>query len=114
MKSVVTPATNFSRQNRTIWLSFLVFLLFFLKSTQSFSQMMPNSFADLADKISPSVVNITTTTVTAGKANQAPRGIVPEGSPFEEFFKEFDDRRRGGNLRPVSYTHLTLPTMRLV
>ena len=100
MKSVVTPATNFSRQNRTIWLSFLVFLLFFLKSTQSFSQMMPNSFADLADKISPSVVNITTTTVTAGKANQAPRGIVPEGSPFEEFFKEFDDRRRGGNLRP--------------
>ena len=38
--------------------------------------------------------------MTAGRASQAPRGIVPEGSPFEEFFKEFDDRRRGGNLRP--------------
>ena len=100
MKSAAIPATNSSYQNRTIWLSFLIFLLFFLQATLSFAQMMPNSFADLAEKISPSVVNITTTTVTAGKANQAPRGLVPEGSPFEEFFKEFDDRRRGGNLRP--------------
>jgi serine protease Do len=24
-----------------------------------------------------------------------PRGIVPKGSPFEEFFREFEDRRRG-------------------
>ena len=100
MKSVVTLAPNTSSHNRNMWISFLVFLLFLLQATQSFAQMMPNSFADLAEKISPSVVNITTTTVTAGKANQAPRGIVPEGSPFEEFFKEFDDRRRGGNLRP--------------
>ena len=100
MKSVVTLAPNTSCQNRNMWISFLVFLLFLLQATHSFAQMMPNSFADLAEKISPSVVNITTTTVTAGKANQAPRGIVPEGSPFEEFFKEFDDRRRGGNLRP--------------
>ena len=100
MKSVVTLAPNTSCQNRNMWISFLVFLLFLLQATHSFAQMMPNSFADLAEKISPSVVNITTTTVTAGRASQAPRGIVPEGSPFEEFFKEFDDRRRGGNLRP--------------
>jgi serine protease Do len=57
--------------------------------------MMPNTFADLAEEISPSVVNITTTTVIAGRANQMPRGIVPKGSPFEEFFREFEDRRRG-------------------
>ena len=25
-----------------------------------------------------------------------PRGIVPEGSPFEDFFREFQDRNRGG------------------
>jgi serine protease Do len=43
------------------------------------------------------VVNITTTTVIAGRADQMPRGIVPKGSPFEEFFREFEDRRRGGN-----------------
>ena len=61
------------------------------------AQMMPNTLADLADESSPSVVNITTTTVIAGRADEMPRGIVPKGSPFEEFFREFEDRRRGGN-----------------
>ncbi|MDT1985427.1 MAG: serine protease, partial [Planktomarina sp.] len=64
----------------------------FVKASHLSAQLMPNSFADLAEKISPSVVNITTSTVVAGRANQIPRGIVPKGSPFEEFFKEFDDR----------------------
>ncbi len=50
----------------------------------------PVTFADLAQQVSPSVVNITTSTVVAG--NTGPRGIVPEGSPFEDFFNEFDDR----------------------
>ena len=100
MKFVVIPAPDMAYKNKTILFFLLGFILIFLHATHSSAQMMPNSFADLAEKISPSVVNITTTTVTAGRASQAPRGIVPEGSPFEEFFKEFDDRRRGGNLRP--------------
>ncbi len=50
----------------------------------------PVTFADLAQQVSPSVVNITTSTVVAG--NTGPQGVVPEGSPFEEFFEEFDDR----------------------
>lgn len=50
----------------------------------------PESFADLAEKISPAVVNITTsTTVTTGAG---PGPIVPEGSPFEDFFRDFMDR----------------------
>ena len=71
-------------------------VLLMLQAIQVSAQMMPNTFADLAEDISPSVVNITTTTVIAGRADQVPRGIVPKGSPFEEFFKEFEDRRRGG------------------
>ena len=47
----------------------------------------PESFAELADKVSPSVVNITTTTVVAGPGGPGP--LVPEGSPFEEFFRDF-------------------------
>ncbi|WP_090269707.1 Do family serine endopeptidase [Thalassovita taeanensis] len=58
----------------------------------------PDSLADLADKISPSVVNITTTTVVAGQAG--PNPIVPEGSPFEDFFREFQDRNNGNGDRP--------------
>ena len=100
MKFVVIPAPDMAYKNKTILFFLLGFTLIFLHATHSSAQMMPNSFADLAEKISPSVVNITTTTVTAGRASQAPRGIVPEGSPFEEFFFFFYDRRRGGYLRP--------------
>jgi serine protease Do len=57
---------------------------------------MPESFADLAAKVSPSVVNITTSTTVAGAANQGPRPVVPEGSPLEDFFKDFMDRRNEG------------------
>merc|ERR1711964_858271 len=54
----------------------------------------PESLAPLAEKISPSVVNITTSTTVEGRTG--PRGIVPEGSPFEDFFKEFRDRNNDG------------------
>ncbi len=50
----------------------------------------PDSFSDLADKVSPSVVNITTSTMVAERSG--PGAIVPEGSPFEEFFRQFQDR----------------------
>ncbi|MHA7873898.1 Do family serine endopeptidase [Roseivivax sp.] len=54
----------------------------------------PRSFADLADRVSPAVVNITTETMVEGRAG--PEGIVPEGSPFEDFFREFQDRNGPG------------------
>ena len=57
---------------------------------------MPESFADLAEMVSPSVVNITTSTTVAGAVNQGPAPIVPEGSPLEDFFKDFMDRRNEG------------------
>ncbi|MGB3314955.1 MAG: trypsin-like peptidase domain-containing protein, partial [Albidovulum sp.] len=47
----------------------------------------PESFADLAEQVSPAVVNITTTTTVAAPTDGGP--IVPEGSPFEDFFREF-------------------------
>jgi serine protease Do len=52
------------------------------------AQTRPASFADLAEQISPSVVNITTSTVIAGRTG--PQGIVPEGSPFEDFFNDLN------------------------
>ena len=53
------------------------------------AQNRPGSFADLAEVISPAVVNITTSTMIAGRTG--PQGIVPEGSPFEDFFEEFGE-----------------------
>ncbi len=57
----------------------------------------PDSFADLAEKLLPAVVNISTTQVVKrdeknGSGPQVPR--FPPGSPFEEFFKEFFDRQQ--------------------
>ncbi|MFU8778557.1 MAG: Do family serine endopeptidase [Roseovarius sp.] len=55
----------------------------------------PDSFADLADKISPAVVNITTSTVV--ERGTGPGPIVPEGSPFEDFFEQFRNRLGEGD-----------------
>ncbi len=54
---------------------------------EAFARGAPESFADLAADVSPSVVNITTSAVVAAPTGGAP--IVPEGSPFEDFFRDF-------------------------
>jgi len=53
----------------------------------------PESFADLAEQISPSVVNITTSAMVAAPTDGGP--MVPEGSPFEDFFRDFMDPEGG-------------------
>ncbi len=58
----------------------------------------PDSFADLAQQISPSVVNITTSSVVAQATDGGP--MVPPGSPFEDFFKDFMDQNGQGNNEP--------------
>ncbi|PWK60714.1 serine protease Do [Roseicyclus mahoneyensis] len=51
----------------------------------------PATFADLVDQVGDAVVNITTSAVVAGR--QGPGPMVPEGSPLEDFFNDFLDRR---------------------
>ena len=47
-----------------------------------------SSFADLAENLMPSVVNISTTQTVRTTSNQFPFQFPP-GSPFEEMFKDF-------------------------
>ncbi|MDA7573346.1 Do family serine endopeptidase [Candidatus Pelagibacter sp.] len=49
----------------------------------------PVSFADLAERLMPSVVNISTTTTVITNTNPFPGFEFPPGSPFEDMFKEF-------------------------
>ena len=56
------------------------------------------SFADLAEQVSPSVVNITTSALVAAPVQGMP--MVPEGSPFEDFFRDFQDRNGPGSRGP--------------
>ncbi len=60
----------------------------------------PENFADLAERLLPSVVNISTVqAVSEDEKRQVPN--LPPGSPFQEFFDEFFDNQKRRNDRPV-------------
>ena len=74
------------RQIKIIFFT-LIFSLSF--STILNSKTIPSSFADLAEKLMPSVVNISTTQTVVTRSNPFPNFQFPPGSPFEDMFKEF-------------------------
>ena len=66
-------------------------------STPAAARTAPESFADLAAKLQPSVVNISSSTTiqSRGGDRQGPEvPMFPPGSPFEQFFKDFLERNR--------------------
>ena len=71
---------------KTFFLSLLFIFGFNLNSN---SQSIPGSFADLAERLMPSVVNISTTQTVVTRSNPFPGFEFPPGSPFEDMFKEF-------------------------
>ncbi len=78
---------------RLVWLGLLAMMLVLAQTVMVRAHQ--ESLAELADEISPAVVNITTSTMVEGRSG--PQVIVPEGSPFEDFFREFQDRDRDGD-----------------
>ena len=54
---------------------------------------VPDTFADLAELLLPSVVNISTTQVVE-QSRRTPVPQAPPGSPFEDFFRDFFDRNQ--------------------
>ncbi|MBO6488931.1 MAG: trypsin-like peptidase domain-containing protein, partial [Pelagibacteraceae bacterium] len=66
-----------------------LFVLLILFNGNLYAKQIPNSFADLAEKLMPSVVNISTTQTIKTQANPFPFQFPP-GSPFEDMFKEFE------------------------
>nr|WP_255356647.1 DegQ family serine endoprotease [Thioclava sp. SK-1] len=57
-----------------------------MPATQAYAAA-PESFADLAEQVSPSVVMITTSTMVAAPTTRGPS--FPEGSPFGDLFRDF-------------------------
>ena len=74
---------------------FLIILIsvFFISPTSIFAKTVPASFADLAEKLMPSVVNISATRVVETRPQSQFPFQFPPGSPFEEFFKEFNQQQ---------------------
>ncbi|WP_075533788.1 Do family serine endopeptidase [Candidatus Pelagibacter communis] len=67
----------------------ILFFLIIINFSFAHSKPVPDSFADLADKLMPSVVNISTTQTVRTTTNQFPFQFPP-GSPFGEMFKDFE------------------------
>ena len=67
---------------------FLTTIIFSFFINAAYSQNTPSSFADLAEKLMPSVVNISTKQTVVTNTNPFPFQFPP-GSPFEDMFKEF-------------------------
>tara|TARA_B100000700_G_scaffold69235_1_gene76738 strand:- start:3509 stop:4915 length:1407 start_codon:yes stop_codon:yes gene_type:complete len=68
---------------------FFVVIISLNLSAISHSKDAPASFADLAEKLMPSVVNISTSQTVVTKSNPFPGFEFPPGSPFEDMFKDF-------------------------
>ncbi len=66
----------------------VIFVFSFNFYIASNAKEIPASFADLAERLMPSVVNISTTTTITTRSNPFPFQFPP-GSPFEDMFKDF-------------------------
>ena len=70
---------------------FFIFFIFFSFLSNSYAKTITDSFADLVEDLVPGVVSIASKTIIKNDfEQQMPR--FPEGSPFDEFFKDYFER----------------------
>jgi serine protease Do len=89
---------------RLFWVLVVGLALTLAQALSADARDVPVSFADLAEKVSPAVVNITTSTTVAARSGDGPQ--FPRGSPFEDFFRDFLDRQNRGDRAPRRGTAL--------
>lgn len=106
MQAIAKSTINSSTGLKTwLWSGLLIGTFAVAQSIAGAVKAAPDSFADLVEEVSPAVVNITTMTlVESGEAGAGP--IVPEGSPFEDFFRDFEERNQGNDGRQRRSTAL--------
>ena len=71
----------------------IFFIFIFSNISTVYAKSAPDSFADLAEQLMPSVVNISTTQTVKTSNNPFPFQFPP-GSPFGEMFKDFEQQPR--------------------
>lgn len=78
-----------------------VFLLALIWAQAVSARGAPESFADLAERLLPAVVNISTTQIVKSEQGNAfPQ--FPPGHPFEDFFKDFGPKGKNGKERKAT------------
>src|SRR5215208_2952527 len=106
LRGVESVSLRSSRLRRSALMAGAVLLLLLPARLPASARPAPDGFADIAEKLLPSVVNISTTQTVKtdkpdkpekqGERSTPGRPQFPPGSPFEEFFKDFLDRDRNG------------------
>lgn len=104
-KAVAAPKPD---RFRTIaWISaVLVALAILLQAAAAGAREAPGSFADLAERLLPAVVNISTTQTMRNPERIPEMPQFPPGSPFEDFFKDFFERQMRPDAQPRRATSL--------
>ncbi len=100
-RALLQPTSN-SQGKRALFLLMLGMTLILAQTVATYAKSAPESLADLVDKVSPAVVNITTTTMIAARTSQP---TPPPGTaPFDELFRDFLDRQQqqGGQRRATA------------
>ncbi|WP_169337444.1 DegQ family serine endoprotease [Kiloniella laminariae] len=96
-QSCVAMADRSSYQPLAQWLvGSAVALGFVCLSFAVQARSAPESFADLAEELLPSVVNVVTTQNVVPDERADGGEQIPQGENFEEFFRDFLERRGGG------------------
>ncbi|MFZ1989516.1 MAG: DegQ family serine endoprotease [Alphaproteobacteria bacterium] len=75
-----------------------------LQAAPAFARGAPDGFADLSQKLSPAVVNVSTTQTLRRADGESP---FPPGSPFDEFFKQFGENGGATPGRPAKPRKVT-------
>ncbi len=78
--------------SKTLMTAFIITVLTVMSLQPAIAKGAPDSFADLFEKLSPAVVNISTVQTIRKSDRSSSRGRVPEGVPFGEFWEQFRDR----------------------
>ena len=89
-RTLIQSRTRQASALQMLWALALGVALALAMALPALAQNRPATFAELAEMVSPSVVNITTSTTVS--RDTGPQGLVPEGSPFEDFFRDLPNR----------------------
>ena len=95
---------SFLRLRHAALLPGLALVLLVLLPALAHARSAPESFADQAERLLPSVVNISTTQTVSAPAADMPQ--FPPGSPFEEFFEQYRGQDGEGQGAPQRATAL--------
>ncbi len=95
IRSSSSPARRSANLLSAHWLIAFVVLFSVALASTADARSAPDSFADLAERLLPAVVNISTTQMRQSSDFTGPEmPDFPPGSPFQDFFKDFFDRQQ--------------------